>query len=54
MTYRVHEGDRLVAEDSVSFPSVVVSDETLHAELREAGCEPVTHPPAGILAWRKS
>jgi SAM-dependent methyltransferase len=53
MTYRVHEGDRLVAEDTVSFPSVVASDDTLHAELREAGCEPVVHPPAGVLAWRK-
>lgn len=53
MTYRVREGDRVVSEESVSFPSYVVSDETLHAELAAAGCEPVTEPPAGVLAWRK-
>lgn len=52
MTYRVHEGDRLVSEESVSFPSFIASDEVLHAELREAGCEPVADPPAGVLAWR--
>ena len=52
MTYRVHEGDRLLSQESVSFPSFVVSDETLHAELGEAGFEPVTDPPAGVLAWR--
>jgi SAM-dependent methyltransferase len=52
VTYRVHEGDRLVSEQSVSFPSFVVSDDVLHAELGEAGLEPVTDPPAGVLAWR--
>jgi SAM-dependent methyltransferase len=52
MTYRVHEGDRLVSEESVSFPSFIVSDEVLHAELGEAGFEPVADPPAGVLAWR--
>ncbi|WP_077006560.1 class I SAM-dependent methyltransferase [Saccharothrix sp. ALI-22-I] len=53
VTYRVHEGDRLISEESVSFPSFVASDEVLHAELREAGCEPVTDAPAGVLAWRR-
>ncbi|CAL9574400.1 hypothetical protein SUDANB95_04863 [Actinosynnema sp. ALI-1.44] len=53
MTYRVHEGGRLVSQDSVSFPSFVVSDETLHAELDEAGFDPVADPPAGVLAWRR-
>lgn len=53
MTYRVHEGDRLVSEEAVSFPSFVVSDETLHAELDEAGFEPVAAPPTGVLAWRR-
>jgi SAM-dependent methyltransferase len=53
MTYRVHEGDRLVAEESVSFPSFVASDEVLHAELREAGCEPALDAPDGVLAWRR-
>ncbi|HEX6339880.1 class I SAM-dependent methyltransferase [Umezawaea sp.] len=52
VTYRVHEGDRLVSEDSVSFPSFIASDAVLHAELREVGCRPVTDPPAGVLAWR--
>jgi hypothetical protein len=52
MTYRTHEGDRLVSEESVSFPSFVVSDEVLHAELGGAGFEPVTDPPVGVLAWR--
>jgi SAM-dependent methyltransferase len=54
MTYRVHEGDQLVSEQSVSFPSFVVSDATLDAELRDAGCEPVADVPAGVRAWRKS
>lgn len=53
MTYRVHEGDRLVSEESVSFPSFVVSDDALHAELRAAGLDPVADPPAGVLAWRR-
>ncbi|WP_340682702.1 class I SAM-dependent methyltransferase [Amycolatopsis coloradensis] len=53
MTYRVHEGDRLVSEDAVSFPSFVVSEEMLNTELLGAGCEPVDGPPAGVLAWRK-
>lgn len=52
MTYRVHESDRLLSEESVSFRSFVVSDEMLHAELCEVGFEPVTDPPAGVLAWR--
>ncbi|GAA1311969.1 class I SAM-dependent methyltransferase [Saccharothrix xinjiangensis] len=52
VTYRVHEGDRLVSRESVSFPSFVVPDEVLHAELRGAGCEPVPEPPPGVLAWR--
>ncbi|SDD39470.1 class I SAM-dependent methyltransferase [Actinokineospora iranica] len=53
MTYRVHEGDRLVSAESVSFPSFVASDEQLRAELREAGCEPVADVPAGMSAWRR-
>ncbi|EME60940.1 class I SAM-dependent methyltransferase [Amycolatopsis decaplanina] len=53
MTYRVHEGDRLVSEDAVSFPSFVVSEEMLNTELLGAGCEPVDGPPAGVLVWRK-
>jgi hypothetical protein len=28
------------------------TDDVLHAELGEAGLEPVTDPPAGVLAWR--
>lgn len=54
MTYRVHEGDRLVAQDDVSFPSVVASHATIDTELRTAGCEPVPNAPAGTWAWRKT
>ncbi|GGS35423.1 class I SAM-dependent methyltransferase [Actinokineospora fastidiosa] len=53
MTYRVHENGRTVSAESVSFPSFVVSDATLHAELAAAGCAPVADPPAGVLAWRR-
>ncbi|MBP2337258.1 SAM-dependent methyltransferase [Saccharothrix coeruleofusca] len=53
MTYRVHEGDRLISEESVSFPSFVVSDEVLHAELGDAGFEPTTDLRDGLLAWRR-
>lgn len=53
MTYRVHEGDRLISEERVSYPSFVASDGTLHAELGEAGCTPVADVAAGLLAWRK-
>jgi len=53
MTYRVHERERLVSEETVSFPSFVVADDTLHTELRDAGCEPVPDVPPGMLAWRR-
>ncbi len=53
MTYRVHEGDRLLSEESVSFPSFVASNDALHAELREAGCELVEDAPGGVLVWRR-
>jgi SAM-dependent methyltransferase len=53
MTYRVHEGDRLVHQDLVSYPSFVVSDSALRAELGEAGCTPVVDVPDGIRVWRK-
>ncbi|HSA50666.1 MAG TPA: class I SAM-dependent methyltransferase [Yinghuangia sp.] len=53
ITYRVHEANALVTQDTVSFPSVVVSQATLDAELRAVGCEPVPDAPDGIWAWRK-
>lgn len=54
MTYRTHEGDRIVREDVAESDAYVVSDATLESELAAAGFEPVTNRPPGVLAWRLS
>jgi SAM-dependent methyltransferase len=54
MTYRIHEGDRIVREDVAESDAYVVSDATLESELAAAGFEPVTNRPPGVLAWRLS
>lgn len=53
MTYRVHEGDRLLSEESVDFPSFVASNDVLRAELHDVGCTPVEDAPGGLLVWRR-
>lgn len=51
MTYRTLTGDDVLREDTATFDCYVISDHQLHAELDAAGCQPVTDPPAGVLAW---
>lgn len=53
MNYRVHEGDRVVIEETVSFPAYISTDDQLKNELANAGCEFVKDCPSGVLAWRK-
>ncbi len=52
MTYRVHEGDRLLWTDVADFESYVVSDAELDTELAVVGCSRIPELPDGILAWR--
>jgi SAM-dependent methyltransferase len=52
MTYRIHENGRILFQESVSFPSYVASNEVLHTELHDAGYEPISPLPSGVLAWR--
>jgi SAM-dependent methyltransferase len=54
MTYRVREGDRLVAEDTADFACWIVSDAQLDAELAEVGCQPVEDVSPGVRAWRRT
>jgi hypothetical protein len=52
MTYRTWRGDDLVREETTEFNCHIISDETLAAELSEAGLEPHPSAPEGVQAWR--
>jgi SAM-dependent methyltransferase len=52
-TYRTLDGDRLVREETAEFDCHVVPDETLAAELAEAGLEPAPAATPGLHVWRR-